>query len=88
MDIIRTTGKCKHSKEEVCFDYNNKEENKFDIKKGKAHSFQGIWISMGKPFCEKFQTVDEQWKEKQGFHFCDVKRCKKCKYYAPVEELE
>jgi len=42
----------------------------------------GIWMSTGE-ICERFQSENEQWKEKSGFSICDKARAKECAFYTP-----
>lgn len=81
---------CKHCKKEKKFDISGETEeeleaNRFDIIGGKAYSFKGIWkVEMG--VCERFQTSDDQYKEKQGFFYCDEDRAEDCAFFEPAEE--
>lgn len=80
---------CKHMKIE--FAQMNDKKHQFDIVlsnengRERPRSFRGYWFIPDMPICLKFQGEEEQYNTKQGFWFCDRKKCEKCVFFKEEE---
>jgi hypothetical protein len=77
--------RCKYAIVEASFSTSINEEGRieeYDKIDGIPHSFRGIWFGM--PVCGLAEDMDTQFKKREGFFYCDEKKCSECIYYEPL----